>query len=89
LALAHQSTLQAKELSMIPSRMIPSNMGPLPAEPVQKRDAIADRGDPGPMPQQDAGGSHGHEMHPQGLVQLVGCHDANAGKHEAAHRLIG
>jgi hypothetical protein len=36
------------------------------------------------MSQQDAGDCHGHEMHPQKLVQLVGCHDPNAGKHEEA-----
>jgi hypothetical protein len=36
------------------------------------------------MSQQDAGDRHGHEMHPQKLVRLVGCHDPHAGKHEDA-----
>jgi hypothetical protein len=76
-----RSTCQAKELSMIPS-----NTGSVPAEFPQKRDVIADCGD-GPMSQQHADDSHGHEMHPQKLVQLVGCHDPHTGKHEGGHRL--
>jgi hypothetical protein len=67
--------------------MIPSNAGSVPAEFPQKRDVIADCGVHGPMSQQHADDSHGHEMHPQKLVQLVGCHDPHAGKHEGAHRL--
>jgi hypothetical protein len=70
--------------------MIPSDVGSVPAETPQKEkeDVIVDRGAHGPMSQQHAGDSHGHEMHPQKLVQLVGCHDPNAGKHEeAAYRL--
>jgi hypothetical protein len=66
--------------------MIPSNMGSMPAGSPQKRDII-DCGDPGPMPQQEAGDSHGREMYPQKFVRLVGYHDPNAGKHEIAHRL--
>jgi hypothetical protein len=62
-----------KELSMIPS-----TMRSMSAEPLLKREAIADGGDLGPMPQQDAGDCHGHEMHPQKLVRLVGCHDPQA-----------
>ena len=64
--------------------MIASNMGSLPAEFPQERDVNADCGDHGPMSQQDAAGSHGHEMHLQKFVRLVGCHDSKAGKHEAA-----
>jgi hypothetical protein len=68
--------------------MIPSNVGSVPAELPQKEDVIAERGAHNPMSQQHADDSHGHEMHPQKLVQLVGCHDPNAGKHEgAAYRL--
>jgi len=67
--------------------MIPSNPGPVPAEVPQEKDVIADRGAQGPMPQQHAVGSHGHEMHPQKFVQLVGCHDLHAGKHQGADRL--
>ena len=67
--------------------MIPSNVGALPAELPQKEDVIADHGARSPMSQQHADDSHGHEMHPQKLVQLVGYHDPHAGKHEGAHRL--
>ena len=72
---------------MIPSKVIASNEGQVPAESSQEKDVIADRSAPGPMPQQHAGDSHGHEMHPQKLVRLVGCHNSNAGKHEVARRL--
>jgi hypothetical protein len=64
---------KAKERSMIPS-----TMRSISAESLRKREAIADGGAPGPMPQQVAGDCHDHEMHPQKLVQLVGCHDPNA-----------
>jgi hypothetical protein len=53
----------------------------------QKREVIADRGDHGAMPQQHTACSHGHEMHPQKFVQLVGCRDPNAVKGPAADRL--
>lgn len=60
--------------------MISSHMGSVPAQFPQKSNVIDDCGAPGPMPQQDAVGSHGHEMHPQKFVQLVGCHDSNAAR---------
>ena len=63
--------------------MIPSNIRPVPAEPRRKKDVVAD-GAQHPMSEQDAGGSHGHEMHPQKLVRLVGCHDPKARKHDEA-----
>jgi hypothetical protein len=66
--------------------MIPSNARSVPAEISQKRNTI-DCGAPGPMPQQEAGDSHGREMYPQKFVRLVGCHDPNAGTHEVAYRL--
>ena len=66
--------------------MTASRPGSVPAEVPRKRDAT-DRCGQGPMSQQNAVGAHGHEMHPQKLVQLVGCHDANAGKHEVGRRL--
>jgi hypothetical protein len=71
----------AKDLSMIPSNGIARlpNCG--------KKQRISDCEAPGPMTQQDLAGSHGYEMHPQKCVQLVGCHDQNAGKHERADRL--
>jgi hypothetical protein len=70
--------------------MIPSNVGSVPAElpqKEQKEDGIADRGPQSPMSQQHADDAHGHEMHPQKLVQLVGCHDPSAVKREGADRL--
>jgi hypothetical protein len=39
------------------------------------------------MSLQDVAGSHGHEMHPQKFVRLIGCHVLNAGKHEAGYHL--
>jgi hypothetical protein len=63
--------------------MIPAKVPPVRAEPPQPTELIADSGAHGPMPQQDAGDYHGHEMHPQRLVRLVGCHDRHAGKPEA------
>ena len=53
----------------------------------KKGHVIPDRGSPGPMLRQDAGGSHDHEMHPQELMQLTGCHDQDPGRHSVAHRL--
>jgi hypothetical protein len=58
--------------------MNPSSTRSMPAESPRKKDVIGDGGAPGPMPQQNAGDSHGHDMHPQKLVQLVGCHDPHA-----------
>lgn len=66
--------------------MIPSNGGPVPAELSQKTDMI-DCDAPGPMPQQEVGDFHGHEMHPQKFVRLVGCHESTAEKPEGAHRV--
>ena len=71
--------------------MITSNVGPVPAELPQENDPFADggaqRADHGPMPQQDAADCHGHEMHPQKFVRLVGCHESNAARHSAAQQL--
>ena len=67
--------------------MIASRMGTEPAKLPQNRVETADCGAQGPMSQQDAAGSRGHEMHPQKFVRLVGCHDLNAGKHEAGRQL--
>ena len=67
--------------------MIASNVGVVPAALPQKKDLIPDSGVQGPMSQQDAADCHGHDMHPQKFVRLVGCHASNAGRHEAASRL--
>jgi hypothetical protein len=75
---SRRSIWQAKELPMIPS-----DVASVPAELPQKEAAIADRGVHRPMSQQHA--DHGHQMHPQKLVRLVGCHDPySAVKREAA-----
>jgi hypothetical protein len=42
------------------------------------RDVGADCGHQGPMSQQNAHGFGRNELHPQKLVQLVGCRDLNA-----------
>jgi len=48
---------------------------------------VDDGGAQRPMSLQDAADAHGHEMHLQKFVRLVGCHEANAGKHDDADRL--
>ena len=42
------------------------------------RDVGPDGGNQGPMAQQNTHGSGSYELHPQKLVQLVGCRDLNA-----------
>jgi hypothetical protein len=66
--------------------MVPLNVSSVPAELPQKTDMI-DYSAPGPMPLQEVGDSHGHEIYLQKFVRLVGCHDPNAGKHAGAYRL--
>ncbi len=62
-----------------------------PAEVLQPKEMIADGGAQGsaqqPMSQQDAGDCHGHDMHPQKFVRLVGCHESNPAQDQAAHHL--
>jgi hypothetical protein len=65
--------------------MMMSNVPRAPAEFPQEK--IADSGALGPMSQQATGDSHGHEIHPQKFVRLVGCHESNAGRHDAGYRL--
>jgi len=38
------------------------------------------------MTQQDMRKAHGHDMHPQKLVRLVGCHDVSVRRPEDAER---
>jgi hypothetical protein len=70
--------------------MNPSNAATTPAELSQQKAEFAltrdgtDCGAPGPMPQQNAGDCHGHEMHPQKFVRLIGCHDSAAARHDPA-----
>jgi hypothetical protein len=67
--------------------MIPKKMGRVPAQSPQKTNVIADGAPQRQMSQQIAGDAHGHEMHPQKFVRLVGCHDSNSGKRGAARQL--
>jgi hypothetical protein len=64
--------------------MTTSNLSRAPAELLQKKDPIADGGAQGPMSQQNAADCHGHDMHPQKFVRLVGCHETNAAHPHAA-----
>jgi len=67
--------------------MTTSNLSRIPAEPEQKKDSIADGAAQGPMSQQNAADCHGHDMHLQKFVRLVGCHESSAAGHPASHRL--
>ena len=67
--------------------MITSNLSRVPSEVHQQKDPSADGCAQGPMSQQDAADCHGHDMHPQKFVRLVGCHEANAAGHQASYRL--
>jgi len=58
----------------------PSSPLPSSAEPRHDKDVSADCG---PMSQQNMSDAHGHDMHPQELVRLVGCHESDA---DAARR---
>jgi hypothetical protein len=55
--------------------MIASNMGSGPVESSQKTVATAEGGAHRPMSEQNSAYGHGHEMHPQKFVRLVGCHE--------------
>ena len=57
--------------------------GQASAEPPNKRS----RPNCGPMTQQGTMGAHGHEMHPQGFLRLIGCHETDRQKEDAARRL--
>jgi hypothetical protein len=64
--------------------MVASNVALVPADLPQEKHEI---GDHGPMSQQGAADSHGHDMHPQKFVRLVGCHESHPASHASAHRL--
>jgi hypothetical protein len=51
-----------------------SSPPPSSVEPRHEKDVSVDCG---PMSQQDISDAHGHDMHPQELVQLVGCHESD------------
>lgn len=52
-----------------------------------EKDMVAESGAQGPMSLQNAADSHGHEMHPQKFVRLVGCHEANPEIHDGVRRV--
>jgi hypothetical protein len=51
--------------------MTASNVAPTSVETRQGKQAV----NCGPMSQQGSLGAHGHEMHPQEFVRLIGCSD--------------
>ena len=67
---------------MATPHMTTASHGRTPAEPSS---AKLDEFRCPPMSHQDCGG-HGHEMHLQQFVRLVGCHDAS---HDALHKQKG
>jgi hypothetical protein len=58
-----------------------SSQPPSLDEPRHEKDVGTDCG---PMSQQDISDAHGRDMHPQKLVQLVGCHESDAEAGRAA-----
>ena len=76
--------------SVTPSRVTASTkkVSSLPVSSAEPRPAKDVSADCGPMSQQDISSAHGHEMHPQELVHLVGCHesDVEAGRRTARDR---
>jgi hypothetical protein len=56
-------------------------------EPAELLNSKPSRANCGPMTQQGAMGAHGHEMHPQGFLRLIGCHETNRQKEDAAPRV--
>jgi len=65
--------------------MTVSGAGAVPAAVSQPPEgATAADGEHGSMSRQDVWDNHGHEMHPQQFVRLVGCHDQKTGSHLGA-----
>ena len=60
-----------------------SKSGPLSVPSAHEEESACDCG---PMTQQDVRNAHGHEMHPQKLVRLVGCHDMSVRKADGGER---
>lgn len=67
--------------------MLRSNAALISPKSPQERDMVADSGARGPMSLQNAADSHGHEMHPQKFVRLVGCHESNPEIHDGVRRV--
>jgi hypothetical protein len=68
--------------------MTTSNLARAPAKIPQQKNPITTSGDhdpvQGPMSQQAGTDCHGHDMHPQKFVRLVGCHESNPARDQAA-----
>lgn len=67
---------------MVTSSMGSLQMGSVPSEPRQDKPVPSNCG---PMMQQSA--VHGYEMHPQGFVRLIGCHETGRQKEGVAQRV--
>jgi hypothetical protein len=67
--------------------MLRSNAALIPPKSTQEKDMIVDSGAQGPMSLQNAADSHGHEMHPQGFIRLVGCHESSPDIHDGVRPL--
>jgi hypothetical protein len=60
-----------------------SSQPPSSTEAPHEKDVSADCR---PMSRQDVSDAHGHDMHPQKLVRLVGCHESDAEAERRATR---
>jgi hypothetical protein len=67
--------------------MVASYTGRADQAPAELRKNKPSHANCGPMTQQGTMGAHGHEMHPQGFLRLIGCHDSNKHKEDAAPQL--
>lgn len=60
-----------------------SSQSPSSIEAPHEKDVGADCG---PMSRQDVSDAHGHDMHPQKLVRLVGCHESGTDVEQPAEK---
>jgi hypothetical protein len=68
---------------MTASNMGPAKSGSASADLPRKKPA----GNCGPMCQQSPLGAHGHDMHPQEFVRLIGCSETRKQKVDTMERL--
>lgn len=67
--------------------MVTSNVGSAPTERPQGEQKKTAAANCGPMMQQGTLGAHGHEMHPQEFIRLVGCHEQSRRRQDALQHL--
>jgi hypothetical protein len=72
---------------MVASFMRSANLDSAAAAPVESSKRKPAVGNCGPMTQQGTMGADGREMYPQGFLRLIGCHESNRQKEDAARRL--